>query len=99
LKTRFYKYYFIGVEKPVIMEAETKNDADAMLVELQKRSKTNIDFSKLIDTRVETPIVGISTKKRKGLDMVWVGKEYSNDGWITQEEYNQIVKHNNNDRK
>jgi hypothetical protein len=99
LKTRFYKYYFIGVEKPVIMEAETKNDADAMLVELQKRSKTNIDFSKLIDTRVETPIVGISTKKRKGLDMVWVGKEYSNDGWITQEEYNQIVKQNNNDRK
>jgi hypothetical protein len=43
LKTRFYKYFFLGLEKPIIMEAESKNDADQMLVELQYKSKTPID--------------------------------------------------------
>jgi hypothetical protein len=94
LKIRFYKYFFLGVDKPIIMEAENKNQADSMLFDLQDKSKVNIDFSKLIDTRVETPIVGISTKKRKGIEMVWVGKEYATDGWISKTEYDNITKQN-----
>lgn len=90
MKTRFYKYYFLGLEKPVIMEAENKNKADEMLVELQYKSNTPIDISRLIDVRVETPIVGISTRKRKGNEFVWVGKEYTSDGWILKEEYDRI---------
>jgi len=90
LKTRFYKYFFLGVEKPIIMEAESKNDADQMLVELQYKSQTEIDFKKLVDVRVETPIAGISTRKRKGNDFVWVGKEYTRDGWLEKEEYDRI---------
>ena len=72
------------------MEAENKNDADQMLVELQYKSKTPIDINKLIDVRVETPIVGISTRKRKGNEFVWVGKEYTSDGWLLKEEYDNI---------
>jgi len=90
LKTRFYKYFFLGVEKPIIMEAENKNDADQMLVELQYKSQTSIDFNKLLDIRVETPIVGISTRKRKGKEFVWVSKEYTSDGWLEKEEYDRI---------
>lgn len=90
LKTRFYKYYFLGLDKPVIMEAESKNKADEMLVELQYKSQTPIDINRLIDVRVETPIIGISKKKRKGIEMVWVGKEFTRDGWIPQEEYDRI---------
>ena len=90
MKTRFYKYYFLGLEKPVIMEAENKNEADKMLVELQYKSNTPIDINRLIDVRVETPIVGISTRKRKGNDFVWVGKEYTSDGWLLKEEYERI---------
>jgi hypothetical protein len=90
LKTRFYKYFFLGVEKPIIMEAESKNDADQMLVDLQYKSQTSIDFNKLVDVRVETPIVGISTRKRKGKEFVWVSKEYTSDGWLEKEEYDRI---------
>lgn len=95
MKTRFYKYFFLGVEKPIIMEAESKNDADQMLVELQYKSQTAIDFKKLVDVRVETPIAGISTRKRKGNNFVWVGKEYTRDGWLLKEEYEQINNLNN----
>jgi len=38
---RFYKYFFIGLEKPVIMEAENKMMADDMLYHLSQKSKTN----------------------------------------------------------
>ena len=95
MKTRFYKYFFLGVEKPIIMEAENKTDADKMLVDLQYKSQTSIDFNKLVDVRVETPIVGISTRKRKGNDFVWVGKEYTRDGWLLKDEYDKINNLNN----
>ena len=72
------------------MEAESKNDADQMLVDLQYKSQTSIDFNKLVDVRVETPIVGISTRKRKGNEFVWVGKEYTSDGWLEKQEYDRI---------
>jgi hypothetical protein len=72
------------------MEAENKNDADQMLVDLQYKSQTSIDFNKLVDVRVETPIVGISTRKRKGNELIWVGKEYTSDGWLEKQEYDRI---------
>lgn len=90
MKIRFYKYYFTGLDKPIIMEAESKNDADQMLVELQYKSQTPIDIKRLVDVRVETPITGISTRKRKGNDFVWVGKEYTSDGWLEKDEYDRI---------
>ena len=90
MKTRFYKYFFLGIDKPIIMEAENKNDADQMLVDLQYKSQTSIDFNKLVDVRVETPIVGISTRKRKGNELIWVGKEYTSDGWLEKQEYDRI---------
>jgi hypothetical protein len=61
-----------------------------MLVDLQYKSQTSIDFNKLVDVRVETPIVGISTRKRKGNEFIWVGKEYTSDGWLEKEEYDRI---------
>ena len=77
------------------MEAENKTDADQMIVQLQYKSQTSIDFNKLVDVRVETPIVGISTRKRKGNDFVWVGKEYTRDGWLLKDEYDKINNLNN----
>jgi hypothetical protein len=72
------------------MEAENKNEADKMLVELQYKSQTPIDIKRLVDVRVETPIIGISKRKRKGKEYVWVGKEYTSDGWLEKEEYDKI---------
>ena len=78
------------MDKPIIMETESKANADKMLVELQYKSQTPIDINRLIDVRVETPIIGISKKKRKGTELVCVGKDFTQDGWIPQEEYDKI---------
>ena len=87
---RFYKYYFRGMEKPVIMETTDKATADNMLRQLSQKSNTQIDMRRLEDFKVETPLVGISVKKRKGEDLVWVGKEFTSDGWLSQEEFDRI---------
>jgi hypothetical protein len=89
-KTRFYKYYFKNVDKPIIMEAENRAIADDMLRELAKKPKVNIDFSKLQDIRMETPIVGISKKTRKEVDYIWVGKEHTSDGWMEKQEFESM---------
>jgi len=91
-KTRFYKYYFKNVDKPIIMEAENRAIADDMLRELAKKPKVNIDFAKLQDIRMETPIVGISKKTRKEVDYIWVGKEHTSDGWMEKQEFESVNK-------
>jgi hypothetical protein len=90
MKTRFYKYFFQGMEKPVIMEAEDRYVAYEMLKQLSFKAQTKIDMSKLEDMRVETPLVGISTKIRDGTNYTWVGKQYTNNGWLETEEFNRI---------
>ena len=87
---RFYKYYFIGNDKPIIMEAENRLQADQMMQELKERSKVPISVKNLIDVRIETPIIGISKRKKKGNEFIWVGLEHTTDGWLLQSEYDKI---------
>lgn len=93
-KIKFYKYFFKGIEKPVIMEAENKIMADDMLQQLEHNSQTKINMSLLEDIRIEVPILGVSKKKRKGVEMIWVGKENSSDGWISKADFTEIEKRN-----
>jgi hypothetical protein len=95
-KIRFYKYYFLGVDKPVIMEAEDRLTADQMMQKLKENTSVNLNAKNLIDIRVETPIVGISKRKRHNQDYVWVGNEFTSDGWLLQTEYDKIEKLKNN---
>lgn len=89
-KTKFYKYYFRNLEKPIIMEAEDRNTADQMLVQLSVKSKVRMKTSDLIDIRIETPLFGITTKVRNDIEWVWVGKDKTSDGWLELEEYERI---------
>lgn len=89
-KTKFYKYYFRGLDKPITMEAEDKTTADQMLVQLSIKSKVRMKTADLIDVRIETPLFGITTKTRNGIEWVWVGKDKTSDGWIELEEYERI---------
>jgi hypothetical protein len=91
-KIRFYKYYFTGKDKPVIMEAEDRITADQMMQQLKENTNVNLSAKDLIDIRVETPIVGISKRKRHNQEFVWVGKEFTSDGWLLQSEYDEIQK-------
>ena len=95
-KIRFYKYYFLGIDKPVIMEAEDRLTADQMMQKLKENTSVNLNAKNLIDIRVETPIIGISKRKRHNKDYVWVGNEFTSDGWLLQTEYDKIEKLKNN---
>ena len=97
-KIRFYKYYFLGVDKPVIMEAEDRLTADQMMQKLKENTSVNLSAKNLIDIRVETPIIGISKRKRHNQDYVWVGNEFTSDGWLLQSEYDEIQKLKNNNK-
>lgn len=97
-KIRFYKYYFLGVDKPIIMEAEDRLTADQMMQKLKENTSVNLSAKNLIDIRVETPIIGISKRKRHNKDYVWVGNELTSDGWLLQTEYDEIEKLKNNNK-
>jgi hypothetical protein len=97
-KIRFYKYYFRGVDKPVIMEAVDRTTADQMMQQLKQTTTANLSAKDLIDIRVETPIIGISKRKRQNQDYVWVGNEFTSDGWLLQSEYDEIQKLKNNNK-
>jgi hypothetical protein len=97
-KIRFYKYYFLGVDKPVIMEAEDRISADQMMQRLKENTSVNLSAKNLIDIRVETPIIGISKRKRHNQEYVWVGNEFTSDGWLLQTEYDEIQKLKNNNK-
>jgi len=91
----FYKYYFRDIDKPIIIEATDKMTSYEMLKELGRRSNTPIDMNKLIDMRLEKPIFGISKRKKKGLDYLWVGIDKTPSGWMLKTEFEEINKKNN----
>jgi hypothetical protein len=74
------------------MEAEDKNTADQMLVQLSIKSKVRMKTADLYDIRIETPLFGITTKTRNNIEWVWVGKDKTSDGWLELEEYERIEK-------
>jgi hypothetical protein len=85
-KIKFYKFYFIGKKKPVIMEAYSREEADRMLNQLNDKTSA-IDFTQIEDVRIEMPIRGVSKRKRLGKEYIWVGEDYSTDGWMEESEF------------
>ena len=90
-KIKFYKYFFRGKPKPVIMEAYNRESADNMLEQLNEKTGV-IDMTTLEDIRIEMPVLGISKRKRHGEVFVWVGLKRSVDGWMLESEFNEKAK-------
>ena len=65
-KIKFYKYFFKEIEKPIIMEAYSRIEADEMMELLPEKSKIEIDLNLLEDVRIEMPLTGISKRTRFG---------------------------------
>jgi hypothetical protein len=88
---KLYKYYFKQLEKPLVMEAESRKLADEMLMSFNDRIGGGMDISDLIDVRIETLIVGESSKIKNKKKHIWVGTDNTRDGWMELDEYLQIV--------
>lgn len=90
-KIKFYKYYFKGVEKPIIMETFSREEADEMLNLLPEKSGVTIDMNRLVDVRIEMPLTGVSKRIRGGQTFIWVGLTKSVDGWMAEEEFKSLT--------
>jgi hypothetical protein len=94
-KIKFYKFYFKGVEKPIIIESYSLNEAENMLSKLSEKSKTIIDKNLIEDIRIEMPIKGISKRKRHGNEFIWVGTKTTTDGWMLESEFKKLTNDKN----
>jgi hypothetical protein len=81
------------------MEAVDRTSADQMMQQLKQTTTVNLSAKDLIDIRVETPIIGISKRKKNNQEYVWVGTEFTSDGWLLQTEYDEIQKLKNNNNE
>ena len=69
---KFYKYYFDGQEKPVIIEALSKQSANYALEQIMPSlSEKGYFLQDLKDMKVELPIVGVNKKQHQGKSYVW----------------------------
>jgi hypothetical protein len=83
---RFYKYFFEGYENPLIIEAKNKEQANEFLLETVARLPM-MNGARLIDTKITTPIIGVTKNRIDKVDMIWVGKDKSENGWIPASQY------------
>ena len=90
-KIKFYKYFFRGVDSPIIMQAYDREEADTMLKLLPEKSGVEIDFDLLEDVRIEMPVTGISELVRFGEKYIWVGTDKTSDGWMLETEFKKLT--------
>lgn len=90
-KIKLYKYYFRQLEKPIVMEAYSRQQADDFLRLFNEKIGGKMSINDMLDLRVETLVVGESSKIKKGEKYIWVGTDFTNDGWMLEDEYLEIV--------
>ena len=88
---RFYNYYFLGVEKPITIEAistvDARNIIESILPKLSEKYRDN----KIIGETITIPLRGVSEKMVKGIKYIWVGTDKSRDGWLNENEFKHAL--------
>lgn len=84
---RFYNYYFEGIEKPITIEANSKNEARDIFRNIRPKLSDKYRDSKVVGETIVIPLKGVSEKFVKGVRYVWVGMDKSKNGWLTEYEY------------
>ncbi len=88
---RFYNYYFYDVEKPLIIEARSKDEAREIMDRILPTLSPKYRLTKIIGESVVIPLLGVSEKVVKGVKYIWVGEAKSRNGWLTEYEYRQAL--------
>jgi len=97
-KIMLYKFYTKQLEKPLVMEAESRKQAIEMLQAFNDKIGKTMKQSDIVDMRVETLVVGESSKIKNKVKHIWVGKDQTQSGWLEHSEYMIIVNRNKNNR-
>jgi len=84
---RLYRYYFLGIPKPIIIQAHDKVEARATIDRIWAQLGREYQNSKIIGETVSVPVFGVSTRVEGDRSYVWVGKDYSKNGWMESSQY------------
>ena len=84
---RFYNYYFHEVEKPLTIEATSKQEARETMKSILPNLSDKYRESKIIGETVTIPLLGVSEKVVKGIKYIWVGLSKSRNGWMPEQQY------------
>lgn len=84
---RMYKYYFLGVAKPVIIQAYNKSEARETITRNWTKLAKPYQMSNIIGETVSLPVFGVTEREEGKYTYVWVGKSYSTTGWMLKEDY------------
>lgn len=90
-KIKRYKYYFNQLDKPIVIEAISRQRADAYLINLNVKMGNWMNIKDLLDLRIETLVIGVSNKTINKKKVIWVGSNSVEGGWMLEEEYLNIV--------
>lgn len=88
-KIKFYCFYYEGIETPIIIEAKTKAQARHKLRSIRHTLPDKYIASRVVGESVKCPVFGVSTKKIKGINHVWVGIEHTPTGWMDEKKFNE----------
>lgn len=80
---KLYRYYFDGLEKPIIIEAINKITSRAKLDEVcntEKFINEGYTIKNLLRETTETLVIGVSNKTIQNIKHYWNGKGWNKKG-------------------
>lgn len=84
---RLYRYYFLGIPKPVIIQAHNKVEARSTIERIWSQLGKEYQASKIIGETVSLPVFGATIRQEGEEKYVWVGKDYSPNGWMKSSDF------------
>ena len=84
---RIYRYYFLGIPKPVMIQAFNKVEARNTIERIWSRLGKEYQQSRIIGETVSLPVFGATTRVEGEEEYTWVGKDYSPNGWIKSSDF------------
>jgi hypothetical protein len=88
ISVRFYKYKFLGFEKPVVVEAFNKKQAREGLKHFINDNPSYFNVP-IINESLSLPILGETTRVIDGEQYVWVGN-YTLNNWMKLDDFKKI---------
>lgn len=88
---RIYCYYYHKIEKPIKIEARTKQEARTILDSIFNTLPQQYKQSKIVGETVVIPLKGISEKIVNGIKYVWVGEDIARGGWLDENTYEKMI--------
>jgi hypothetical protein len=88
---RFYNFYFYEVEKPITIEARSKQESREIMKTIMPQLSDKYRNSRVVGETIIIPLRGVSDKVVKGVRYIWVGEDKARGGWLSEDAYHRAI--------